>query len=397
MTQSNKSSFFISVPSKTFLMGEYAVLEGAPAILINTQPYFLFSITSQNHKGSMALRHRLSLPWSQTQQSKKQVQGKKTEHIKKWSPLQVQAQSPAGQWLQQYPEIKQAYHIKAYDPYKGQGGFGYSTAQFNVMYLLGWILDLYEKKTLNQDMKPEIANTININIKEKTLFSLWKAYRGLNFEGLVPSGADLISQWMGEVCVFYPKPFEVRSLSWPLPGLDFFLVRTGVTLNTHQHLNQIGSRVAGKTRGAGRGQDCALSIKILCQDVEHTFSNKNGAKSKPLSAFPKLAKCFADLTKISQSAVSCIETKNQQGFISALSQYSVCLKDRNLVHPKTMKLVQQISSLKEVIVARGCGAMGAEVVAVFFAPQDKEKVRAFLGNQNIVACSHHITSGLSLN
>ena len=34
----------ISFPSKTFLIGEYAVMEGAPAILVNTQPRFKFHI-----------------------------------------------------------------------------------------------------------------------------------------------------------------------------------------------------------------------------------------------------------------------------------------------------------------------------------------------------------------
>ncbi len=311
-----KKSFQVSVPGKTFLMGEYAVLEGGPALIINTQPCFLFSVTGRKKSAG-----HLDIPFP--------------------------PQSPAGQWLRRYPEIGHAFHIKTHDPYGGRGGFGRSSAEFNLVYLLGQLLNLYTAKKNNE---------------KNTFLSLWKDYRGLDFEGACPSGADVVSQWVGGLCVFCPRPFKVRSLSaWPFKGLDFFLLRTNITFPTHKHLKDLSQakRVNG---GSGGGASLGLGPCL-----------------------------FSDLVSIAKRATHCMEQKNQEGFVSAVDQYSLCLNKKNLVHPKALSLVKQIKKLKEVITARACGAMGAEVVAVFFAPEDKQKVQVFSKGKQIVAHSSHFS------
>ena len=310
-----KKSFQVSVPSKTFLMGEYAVLEGMPAILINTCPRFLFFVTEQKKTASHP-----DIPFS--------------------------PKSPAGQWLRRYPEIGHAFCIKNQDPYGGQGGFGLSSAEFNMVYLLGQLLNLYTKPK---------------NSEKTTLLSLWKNYRGLDFEGICPSGADVVCQWVGGLCVFYPKPFKVCSLSaWPFKGLDFFLLRTKITFPTYKHLKNL-----------------SLTKK----------PTKRSMKASPWHC----KSLFFDLSSIAKEAIACMEQKNQKGFISALDQYSLCLNKKNLIHPKAFIFVEQIKKLKGVISARACGAMGAEVVAVFFAPQDKQTVQAGLKGTQIVAHSSYLS------
>ena len=330
-SEAKKQAFF-SIPSKTFLIGEYAVLIGAKAILLNTHPCFLFSITDKSHKKPFDLYA---------------------------SRLKIHPQSPAGQWLKRYPKIAKAYHIEAYDPHDGKGGFGFSSAQFSLMYLLGEGLGLYKKgvgdtlkNCVDKGSQLSITKGSAENKKAESLFSLWKSYRGLAFEGLPPSGADLVSQWMGEVCVFSLNPFQAHSSPWPFPDLDFFLVQTGVSLNTHQHLKNLD--------------------KEMLRDLS------------------------SELANIINSSISFMKAKDQKGFAITLKQYSLCLEKYGLIHPKTLIFLQQIQQLKEVIVAKGCGAMGAEVVAVFFVPKDKQKVRAFLNDKNIVAETHHLASSFSL-
>lgn len=284
---------YISFPSKTFLIGEYAVLEGAPAVLLNTKPRFNFFITEQR--------------------------GKNCFH----------PHSPAGQWLNRHPEILKSFCIKYKDPYEGKGGFGFSSAQFNLVYLLGEILK---------------GNTI----KNSNLLQMWEVYRGLNFKNQKPSGADIISQWLGDVCLFSFDPFEAHSISWPFFDLDFFLIRTEVKLNTWEHLSKI------------KGEN------------------------------------FSELSSIVKEAVVYMDKSDRKGFVSTLDKYTEELEKQGLVHRATRSFLDKVKKIKSVITAKGCGAMGAEVVAVFFDFRDKKEVRANLKKSNIISDSSDLTSGVQV-
>ncbi len=306
----------ISFPSKTFLIGEYAVLEGAPAILVNTKPHFKFFVTERKKlfKGA------------------KQIDKKELFH----------PQSPAGQWLKKQAHLELCYDIEYQDPYLGKGGFGSSSAQFNFVY---WLCDFLNRKSANlsrEGVKKELA--LREFTREEEVFKLWNAYRSLDFKGQKPSGADVVSQWLGGVCVFCTSPFSARSIKWPFLDLDFFLIRTGTTFNTYEHLQNLS-----------------------------------------------MGKKFSNLCDIAQQARDSINKVDRPGFISALKEYSHRLKERGLIDKKTLGHLSFIKSLKEVIIAKGCGAMGAEVIAVFFNPKDRTSLRHSLKKENIIVSSKDLT------
>ena len=280
-------------------MGEYAVLEGAPAVLVNTKPRFCFKI----RKGKNLNGH-------------------------------FHPDSPAGQWLEQHPQIK--YSITSYDPHSSQGGFGFSSAQFCLVYFLSKMLD--EGRVLKEGQIPEI-----------NLLQMWKDYRSLNFNGPPPSGADALSQWVGKVCLFYPEPFNISALDWPFKDLNFFLIRTGVELNTWEHLKEI------KSRG------------------------------------------FSELTDIVKRAILNVKSKDAKGFVLALNEYSICLEKKSLVHNNTSLLLNKIKKIKSVIAAKGCGAMGAEVVALFFHPKDQREIESALIGYSIIAHREDLTCGVNIH
>ena len=281
------SGFF---PSKTFLIGEYSVLNRGPGILVNTTPRFNFSVFSNS----------------------------KTE---------FPAESPAGQWLKLHPQISRNYKgIIIQNPHEeqgeGGGGFGFSSAQFNLVY------------ALNQKLKK----------KDGEVKKLWQAYQSLRFKGITPSGADVCSQWLGGVCLFRSEPFLAKSISWPFKDLDFFLIRTGINFNTWEHLASL--------------------------------SNLD----------------FLELKDLSEKALVCLENSNSEGFLSLINQYSLCMEKQGLIHKNTFEVLKRIRKIKQVIVARGCGALGAEVVALFFHPDNKQKVQTSL-KEKPVASSADIIYG----
>ena len=285
---------YFSFPSKTFLTGEYAVLEGAPAVLVNTLPRLHFSVTNKKNSSLNTSFH---------------------------------TDSPAGQYLNKHLNKMKNYHISCSYPHNQQGGFGSSSAEFNISYLL----------------------TQNVNPSKKTsqdfLFKLGNEYRALHFEGKTPSGADVVSQWVGKVCIFSFKPFLVQTFKWPFFDLDFLILRTGLHLKTWEHLKALKSN-------------------------------------------------YSDLIPLSVKSADCVRNSDKKGFLESINQYTFYLNKNKLIHENTNVFLKKIQSIPEIIVAKGCGAMGAESVCVFFHTVDQEVVLAKLF-ENVL--KHSSATGLNLS
>lgn len=167
-----------SIPAKTFLIGEYAALIGAPAIVLTTTPCF-----------EVVLSHKPGLHG-------------------------IHPESPAGRWWLAHGDKDKG--LEWYDPYQGLGGMGASSAQFLGAYLA--CMYLQKKEPNQQDML------------EAYLTCAW------NGAGLLPSGYDVIAQSLSG-CVYIEKQQRVCQIyQWPFADMIFFLLHTGQKLATHQHL-----------------------------------------------------------------------------------------------------------------------------------------------------------------
>ena len=87
------------IPSKTFVLGEYSVLHGGPAILLASEPYFSLRLEEKN------------------------------ENKNPFHPL-----SPAGKLWELEPLLKTKSYLFS-DPHHGLGGFGASSAEFIALFL----------------------------------------------------------------------------------------------------------------------------------------------------------------------------------------------------------------------------------------------------------------------
>ena len=166
------------IPAKTFLLGEYAAIAEASAIILTTTPYFELAL---NHNDSVTGIH---------------------------------PDSPAGVWWRQEQNTHKG--LSFHDPYNDKGGLGASSAQFLGSYLAS----CYLNKTL-PDLNTMLAAYYH---------SSWSGV------GLRPSGYDVIAQSQGG-CVYINKQNKiVESYQWPFNDLSLFLLHTGVKLATHHHL-----------------------------------------------------------------------------------------------------------------------------------------------------------------
>lgn len=243
-------------PSKTFILGEYAILETGEALLLGHGPWFEAEYGGATHS--------------------------------------FHPSSPAGQWLSTLPS---SLALRFTDPHRGAGGFGGSGAEF----LSAWS---FERK-------------IPSSWRERQAFA-WAAWDdSRKFPG---SGADILTQAWG---VNYGKDFWLgidtknRALE-PLDsnfGLRLSLFSTGKKLATHTHLQELPP----------------LPLEELWG---HVIDGKEALRARSSTLFA-----------------------------AAMNGYGQCLAERGLLAEHSARALGALPQRK-VLASKGCGAMGADVLAV---------------------------------
>ena len=258
------SSYQILIPSKTFLVGEYAVLHGGSCLIANTLPQFDFRISTKAKK--------LSHPFH--------------------------SQSVASLYIEKNKELFSNIKIELSKDLPS--GFGLSGAQWNCVYTLSCLLK---------------------NQKINSVHQAWEEYKKLSKN---TSGADVVAQKTGELCSFCPNPFDVKKLDWNFHQIQFAFILTGETLNTWDHVKDIKSK------------NCSRLV---------------------------------DITHLSLEAV---QNSNEDLFIKSIKEYADELENQKWITKTSYNLLQKINSFSQTMAAKGCGAMGAESIVLFFKKEDKE-------------------------
>ena len=190
----------ISIPGKVFVIGEYAVMEGAPALVAAVEPRFRFdSISTLTSTVEMETE----------------------SEAKPWTP---HPSSPAGQLLA-LRSLRSNFRVPNYrvlDPHAGAGGFGGSTAEFLAAAHLAGMTTADE---IYRVYREEIRHGDKLDANAR------------------PSGADLVAQFEGGALSFTrtgPAQFTAESvtdLASRIPMLLFSASHlVGRKTRTHTHL-----------------------------------------------------------------------------------------------------------------------------------------------------------------
>lgn len=253
-----------SVPGKTFLVGEYAVLAGGSCLGLGTNPSF-----------SIVLNF-----------------AKQTFH----------PDSPAGLYLRKNNLPNFSHNF--INPY-GVGGFGASTAEFIFSYF----------------SNPQAS---------KKLEDIFAAYLGLysDRKEQKPSGADLVTQLIGglshiDLSGGAPK---VQRLAWNFKDLDFLIYSTGLKVKTHEHLASLDRKI------------CDGLVKP-CEDV-----------------------------------IAAFKTNESYTFKNALASWSKKLEQLNLTASEALELKSHLESHIPGLLVKPCGALGADVIVIVVAKEQKQSV-----------------------
>lgn len=246
----------------------------------------------------------------------------------------INKESPAGKFLLQHATAFKGYHLIFQDPHNGSGGFGASSAQFLLAHTL---------KNIVQKSSLEITCPIS-QLLPKYLQYAWDG------EGIMPSGADLIAQAQGGLSYFYKEQNRLQKLAWPFKQLNYYLLHTGNKIPTHQHLKELSF----------------LNTRQLIDIV------------------------FAGLQHL--------QTQSAAGFIDCVNQYAQVLQELDLVLAETSELLKIINMRSEVLAAKGCGALGADVILVLVEAKNHATFLNWLNEQklNLISYGNQTATGLQL-
>ncbi len=281
----------LSVPGKTFLLGEYVALDGGPCLLLSTSPRFQFIVHPR---------------------------------VADRGPLPFHPLSPAGLYFTRHEEDLKPWQFEFRDPYIGKGGLGASSAQFAMLYAFhhGW-----EWRS----------------VRDFPWDSLLKDYRSCAWsgEGLLPSGADVVSQLTGGVTWFDGRSLQVEMLAWPFPAMSFTIIRTGHKVATHEHL---------KTGGALAPHSV---LRTIVFEARKAFGSGDQAR-----------------------------------LMEAVNAYSLALRQSGLTATATTDLLDQMRDNHELFwAAKGCGAMGADVILTLHSSDRSAEVVSWAKGRGLDVCA----------
>tara|TARA_B110001454_G_scaffold219203_1_gene252139 strand:+ start:58033 stop:58968 length:936 start_codon:yes stop_codon:yes gene_type:complete len=236
-------------------------------------------------------------------------------------------ESPAGMYYQNNKDFYSSWKVTFKDHYDGRGGFGASTAQF-----IG--LSFFKRQT-------EAADT---TFSQSSFYkSIWQDYQDVNRQlnpdllpAQLPSGYDLWAQLIGAVCTVKrittngDVQFNHQRMVWPFSELEFYIVPTGFKVATHVHLGKLNTD----------------SLKGLSQ--------------------------------LSDKMMVSLHAKDSDGFIEGLNGWNDSLKSLDLVHPHTQELLSKLNRFSEIVFAKGCGALGADILFLAFKQGHGERVKSIL-------------------
>lgn len=240
-----------TAPSKTFLVGEYAVLGSSPALILNTTPRFeLIAQRGTTSKGDL------------------------------------HPESAAGLWLEQRAPLLEGWNLEFVDPHNRQGGFGASSSQFIFVHCL---------TTYLQSSFAKITEVFDKN-------AVWNDHQVLtNHRG---SGADVLAQIEGGVAYVDVGNRYTKKMNWPYPELGFGIVRTHQKIATHEHLQAIDRKEMSLL--VRPSQACVESFGTSSSEV---FVGRLKAFSNTLKEFSLQAPAALTLIRLFEEQSWCLAAK----------------------------------------------------------------------------------------
>ncbi len=166
--------------------------------------------------------------------------------------------------------------------------------------------------------------------------------------GAQASGQDIAIQFFGDVTFFNSETNQYSASAWKYPNLDFLLVATGLKVKTHEHVKELNRQL------------------------------------------------LKDFPEISNQAIASYFSGDQKKFVAGLNAWSDFLISKNLVHENSMTLKKKLMADSQILSAKPCGAMGADVLLVLCEDSVTKSVQHKISKMGltVVATKNNLAKGI---
>lgn len=279
----------IACGGKVFIVGEYACIEGGPALLGTIAPEFSITIERSNDCAPSSSMHE---------------------------------QSPAGLYLRSQEHVLKGVRLIWDDPYATPIGVGSSSAQF--------ILSVAAIAHLKGQPLPTAKSILEL---------YWKTVG--QSQGIRPSGADVVAQWVGGNILFRNKPFECRSLRPWSSDAQFILAYTGHKAKTHEHL-----------------------LKLEQAGFPHAYRSS-----------------LQHLDNLTLKALQAWEDADARSLGLTLNEYQSALLKAGLASAEFTAALGEIQKLSGVLGCKGSGAQGGDCVLLLVERPHTQEIMQSLSSR----------------
>ncbi len=330
------------IPSKSFVFGEYAVLKNTPALIAVGEEYFLASQDSNADS-------RLIL-------------------------LDLHPQSPAGRLKSLCLKFEISLgDIFFFDPHQGRGGFGKSTAEFIA------VTRCVESKLQTESSKQKLGLlfkalnlTFNDEVDMRDSKVIWKIYRGIhkiNADPL-PSGADLVAQnegaKLGKATFIQVQTESIK--------VDLFDMTSDSTPNLSHSIKSAEKAQTQKVENPAEDAVCFTLFSVL-ENPQLKFSFYKTPWDEPTHEHLKKLQVevpdFRNLKNLSNQNLQFFKTQNFVEIPRALQSYREELELLGLQDLNSLNKAKDLELNAGVLMAKGCGALGKDVILVVQKIQTK--------------------------
>ena len=184
-----------------------------------------------------------------------------------------------------------------------------------------------------------------LNGKDQAPARLLDLFRSCGGQG---SGADLVAQALGGITAFESQVGESRTLAsqWPFPLLEISIFRTGVKVSNHDGLDEPSDLVSAR----------AIVVRTI----------------------------------------RAITAVNERDLVQSVSDYRNWMLAQNVEHRATTELLDLFQKDSRWLAAKGCGALGADVILGLNRPENRESLEGFLGLERVcvVATGQSLVPGV---
>lgn len=242
--------------------------------------------------------------------------------------------SPAGKLWASDAGFFSQYQLRFQDPYQ-IGGFGASSAQFALLHAF-W--------QLKEDIFGEAERFFDWH-------EMLHDYRSFGKTGgYAPSGADVVGVCAGGLTWFDRGNGKLQTFAWPFQEMEFFVAHTGRKLTTHEHLKTLSSFSA-------EGFEAAM------QQIQNGLIH-------------------LDFTE----------------FLNGMKAYRQLLAEKDWIADFTVQTVEALEKNPKIIFAKGCGAMGSDVILAICEKCHAKEVQHVLTDAGlqVIADSSQVGRGLQI-